>query len=172
MAQPFIGDVRLFAGNFAPRGYALCNGQLLSIAQYAALYQLIGTTYGGDGQQTFALPNLQSRVPVHQGNLQGGSTYLLGQVAGVEGVSLNSNQIPSHTHLPNCLSGTGASGSPVNMMWAGSALGNLYLNQTPTPPMQNPAFAPSGSSQPHSNIQPYQVLNYIIALEGAFPSRN
>src|ERR1700751_1131204 len=120
MSQPYLGEIRLFAGNFAPVGWALCNGQLLAISNNTALYQLIGTTYGGDGQTSFALPNLQSRVPIHQGNGAGLSPYLLGESAGVESVTLTVQQIPAHTHIPVCRSSGSDIPNPAGGFWGAS----------------------------------------------------
>jgi microcystin-dependent protein len=176
MGQPYVGEIRLFGGNFAPAGWAFCDGALISISQNSVLFQLIGTTYGGDGQQTFALPNLQSRLPVHQGTAPGG-TYTIGQTAGVETVTLSTQQMPSHNHLVNAATSQqvlSPSGSfPANATSPTQAGVLVYDVATPPPAVKlNPATIQlSGGSQPHSNIQPYLALNFIISLYGIFPSR-
>lgn len=166
MGQPYLGEIKLFAGNFAPVGWAFCDGQLLSIDQWSALFSLMGTTYGGDGQSTFALPNLQSRVPVHQSD-----EYSMGQTGGVEDVTLDIAQIPSHAHTANAItSAATAPGASGNLPAAGAGT-SLYSAQTPNTAMDPSAIAPTGGSQPHDNLQPYQALNFIIALEGIYPSQ-
>ncbi len=171
MSQPFIGEVRMFGGNFAPRGWAFCNGQLLSIAQNNALFALIGTTYGGDGQTTFALPNLRSRVPMHMGN-GAGTTATIGEMGGVESVTLTTNQIPNHTHTLQASTATGTSAAPAGNVLAASNAVKVYKAGTPANALAAQAMTNSGGNQPHNNIQPYQCVNFIIALEGIFPSRN
>jgi microcystin-dependent protein len=171
MSSPFIGDIRMFGGNFAPVGYAFCNGQLLQISQYDALFALIGTTYGGDGQTTFALPNLQGRLPVHAGQGPGLSSYVQGQQGGSESVTLTAQQIPTHTHAAQAQSGSGNQAAPGGGIWAASAQ-NQYSPNTPSAAMSSAAIAAAGSNQPHDNMAPFQVVNFIIALEGVFPSRN
>ena len=167
MGQPYIGEIRIFGGNFAPAGWAFCDGQLMPISENDALFTLIGTTYGGDGQETFALPNLQSRVPVH---MDQGNGYPLGQMAGVESVTLTTQQIPVHTH-PWLASEAAASALvPAGNMPA-EATKRFYLNATPSTPMAANAVLPSGGSQPHDNMQPYLVLNFIISLFGIFPQQ-
>lgn len=164
MGQPYVGEVRMFAGNFAPAGWAFCDGQLLPISENETLFQLIGTTYGGDGQSTFALPNLQSRIPVHQGN-----GYILSQMGGAETVTLTVSQIPSHTHVPVGSGNSGNLGSPLGGLWAKSAL-NAYSSGAPTGQMHAQAIGATGGSQPHDNMMPYLGMNYIISLFGIFPS--
>src|SRR4051812_24435498 len=162
----FLGEVRMFGGNFAPRGWALCAGQLMAISQNETLYALIGTTYGGDGVNTFGLPDLRGRIPVHQG-----SGFVIGQLAGSENVTLTSTQIPVHSHLAQGLSGDGTQPGPAGNIWATSALGQF----SPGPPnatMGAAAISPTGSTQPHSNMMPFLGINFIIALEGIFPSQN
>jgi microcystin-dependent protein len=165
MSDPYIGEIRLFAGNFAPVGWLLCQGQLLPISQFDALFNLIGTTYGGDGQTTFALPNLQSRMPVHQG-----SGYVLGQTGGVETVTLNNNQLPVHTHQP-VAAAVAASQSPSSAYWATYA-DNWYSSLAPVVPMAANALSVAGGNQPHENMSPYQVINFILATEGIYPPPN
>lgn len=165
MADPYIGEIRMFGGNFAPVGWLLCQGQSLPISQYDALFNLIGTTYGGDGQQTFLLPNLQSRVPLHVG-----PNYMLGQSGGSETVTLNTNQLPIHTHSPvgNTVATTP---SPNNAFWANYA-NQRYSDQAPAAAMAPNALSISGGNQPHNNMSPYQVINFIIATEGIYPPPN
>ena len=174
MSAPFIGQVLMFGGNFQIRGWAFCNGSLQSIANNAALFALIGTTYGGDGQNTFALPDLRSRVPVHQGQLGGGGNYTMGQQGGVESVTLTTAEIPAHNHLTNCNSGTATSINPAGGIWALAPDLDPYSNAPTGAVMKATAIAngPAGGSQPHSNIIPYLTVNYLIALEGIFPSQN
>jgi microcystin-dependent protein len=169
MGQSFIGEIRMFGGNFAPQGWAFCQGQLVPISENDALFNLIGTTYGGDGQTTFALPNLSSRVPVHQG-----AGFTLGQTGGEETVTLSVNQIPGHSHVPQCDSTNNSSNSPANTVWAGtSALKQFAV----APALANVAMAPqalspAGGSQPHDNMIPFLGINFIISLFGVFPSPN
>jgi microcystin-dependent protein len=156
----------MFGGNFAPVGWLFCQGQLLPIDQYDALFNLIGTVYGGDGQQNFALPNLQSRMPMHVG-----SGFVLGQGGGSESVTLNTNQLPVHTHQP--VANTAAMGSSPNGQFWASFIRTMYSSQTPPPdPMAANALTPAGGNQPHENMSPYQVINFIIATEGIYPPPN
>jgi microcystin-dependent protein len=171
MATPFIGEIRMFGGNFAPVGWAFCDGQLLAISQNDALFALIGTTYGGDGQTTFGLPDLRGRIPVHQGQGPGLSNYSLGEISGSENVTLTAQQIPAHTHAAQGQSATGNQAAPGGGVWAASAQ-NQFSANAPGAAMSNAAIGPAGGSQPHDNMAPYQVVNFIIALEGIFPSRN
>ena len=165
MAQPYVGEIRLFAGNFAPAGWMFCEGQLLPISENETLFNLIGTTYGGDGQSTFALPDLRGRVPIHQGN-----GFILAETGGAEEITLTTNQIPSHTHplLANASPGTTA--SPQGSVLAKTTTGFLYILENPTDNMAPNAIAPTGGSQPHTNFQPYLCVNHIISLFGIFPS--
>ncbi len=165
MSSPFIGEIRMFAGNFAPQGWAFCNGALMPIDQNTTLFQLIGTTYGGDGQTTFALPDLQSRVPVHVG--QG---FVLGQKAGVEQVTLTTSQLPAHTHVPQAQSANGNSQSPAGGVWAQNAL-NQYSPSAPDANTDPAALANAGGSQPHDNMIPFLCINFILSLFGVFPSQ-
>jgi microcystin-dependent protein len=169
MANPFIGEIKLVGFSFAPVGWAFCNGALVAIAQNPALFQLIGTTYGGDGQNTFGLPNLQGRVPIHFGN-----AFVQGQLGGSEGVSLTSQQVPNHAHTATqCSSKPGTSGTPTaGSIWAGSAKGSLYNNNAPSVNMAANTLGPAGNGQPHNNLQPSLAINYIIALEGIYPTQN
>jgi microcystin-dependent protein len=175
MADPFVGEIRPFAGNFAPAGWALCNGQLMSIAENTALFSLIGTTYGGDGQTTFALPDLQGRALIHQGTSPAGIPYVIGQRAGVETVTLTLAQLPAHAHgvSGSSVQGTSAAPGPTVAMAAGLTGQNLYdTNAISKVNLANQAVGPSGAGQPHDNRQPYLAVTYIISLFGIFPSRN
>jgi microcystin-dependent protein len=169
MGTPYVGEIRMFAGNFAPAGWMFCQGQTLPISENEILFNLIGTTYGGDGQTTFNLPDLQSRVPIHMGN-GGGSSYILAQTGGVESVTLTTQQIPAHSHTPLCNSGDGNQSSPANLLWAAQAGNSPYQNVPPTLPMAANAIKPTGGSQPHDNMVPFLVINFIISLFGVFPS--
>ena len=172
MSQPLIGQIIIFGGNFPPLGWASCNGQLLSIAQNSALFALIGTTYGGDGVNTFALPDLQSRVPISQGQGPGLQNYVMGQTGGLETVTLTINQIPAHAHTLACNTAVGNTTDPTNNYWAAQPALVQYAPPASTVLMKNTAIASSGGGLPHSNIIPYQAINYVIAVEGVFPSRN
>jgi microcystin-dependent protein len=164
MGTPYVGEIRMFAGNFAPAGWALCQGQILAISENDVLFTLIGTTYGGDGQTTFALPDLQSRVPVHVG-----PGFVQGQTAGVESVTLTTSQIPAHSHVPLCSSGAGTNASPQNDVWA-ALDSNIYSDVAPSVIMAPSALGSTGGSQPHDNMVPFLVINFIISLFGVFPS--
>ena len=165
MAQPYVGEIRMFAGNFAPAGWMFCEGQLLPISENETLFQLIGTTYGGDGESTFALPDLRGRIPIHQGN-----GFILAETGGVEEVTLTVNQIPAHTHP---LLASGDVGDQINC--AGALTGNSngvipYIEDVPTVNMNPLDIASVGGSQPHTNFQPYLCVDFIISLFGIFPS--
>jgi microcystin-dependent protein len=166
MSSPFIGEIRLFAGNFAPAGWAFCNGALIPISENDALFNLIGTTYGGDGQNTFALPDLQSRIPVHAG-----PGFALGQSGGVESVTLTTSQIPAHSHVPQCQSGTGNLPDPTGGVWAQPSTGTDYSDAAPGLIMDPAAIGSAGGSQPHDNMVPFLVINFILSLFGVFPSQ-
>lgn len=165
MAQPYVGEIRMFGGNFAPAGWMLCDGQLLPISENETLFQLIGTTYGGDGQETFALPNLQSRVPMHQGN-----GFVLAETGGVESVTLSTQQIPAHTHALLGSAVNGSQPSPGGNLLANSTVVTPYAPETPNQVMAATSITPVGGSQPHENLQPYLTINFIISLFGIFPS--
>jgi microcystin-dependent protein len=182
MSEPFIGQITMFGGNFAPRGYALCNGQLLSINQNQALFSLIGTFYGGNGVQNFALPNLQSRLSVHNGSGQGLSPYALGQSGGEPSVTLNRSQMPSHMHSLVATTGpanSGMVGSGVVPATSGGSHTPAHFyaavpqgGQPLVPHTMNPAVCGNaGGSQPHSNLMPSLCITFVIALQGIFPSR-
>jgi microcystin-dependent protein len=180
MSEPFLGEIRMTGWNFAANGWALCNGQLLPISQNSALFSLLGTTYGGNGQTTFALPNLQGRVPIHQGAGAGLSPYVTGQSAGAESVSLLIGQIPQHNHLIGVSNLAGAIPDPTNAILAQGNSGSDrapvpvsdYISSAPTGTLAPAAISMAGGNQPHSNIQPYLCVNFIIALQGIFPARS
>jgi microcystin-dependent protein len=168
MSSPYVGEIRMFAGNFAPVGWALCDGQLLAISENETLFNLIGTTYGGDGENTFGLPDLQGRFPAHQGN-----SYVIGQSAGVESVTLTLNQMPAHNHAAVCSAGGGNVASPSGAYWSTDPQGNTAAyNEADGSAMAGTALALAGSGQPHDNRQPYLGMNFIISLFGIFPSES
>jgi microcystin-dependent protein len=169
MSEPFLGQIILVPYNFAPRGWAFCSGQILPIAQNTALFSLLGTTYGGNGQTTFALPDLRGRVPLSAGQGPGLSNYDLGQSAGTENVTLTVNQLPAHTHPLGASLSDPTTQKPQNTYLAN---GNAYTAAAPDTSMGPLAVQNTGGSQPHEILQPYLTLNYCIALEGIFPSRN
>jgi microcystin-dependent protein len=165
MAQPYVGEIRIFAGNFAPAGWALCYGQLLAIAENDTLFALIGTTYGGDGQTTFGLPDLRGRIPLHQG-----SGFVLAQMGGQETGTVLAPQRPPHTHGAAATSGPGNSDSPGGAnAWAAAAT-PLYSSAATNAQMNATALSVTGGNQPHDNMSPYLTINYIISLFGIFPS--
>jgi microcystin-dependent protein len=171
VSEPFVGEIRMFGFNFPPQGWALCDGQLLSISQNAALFSLLGTTYGGDGESTFALPDLRSRVPVSQGQGDGLSSYAEGQAGGTETVTLAAAQMPAHTHAVNASSSPAASERPAGRVLARSP-DHSYIPEPDTDTVMNAKMiGAAGNSQPHDNIQPYLALNFCIALQGVFPAR-
>jgi microcystin-dependent protein len=165
MAQPYVGEIRMFAGNFAPAGWMFCEGQPLPISEYETLFQLIGTTYGGDGQSTFALPDLRGRVPIHQGN-----GFVLAETGGAEEITLTVNQIPSHNHA-FLASADPATVSNVQSNVIGTPLtATPFFAASPTLALAPQSVSPIGGSQPHTNFQPYLCLNFIISMFGIFPS--
>ncbi|HEX8167380.1 MAG TPA: tail fiber protein [Beijerinckiaceae bacterium] len=175
MPQPYIGEIRMFAGNFAPAGWMFCEGQTLPIAENDALFTLIGTTYGGDGQETFNLPNLASRVPIHMGTSPSGATYQLAEMAGTEQETLTTQQMPTHNHLVQTTTAQGVA-SPVGAVFAlanSSQQGvNVYINsEDPNTTLTPSTIGPAGGSQPHENVQPFLCINFIISLFGIFPSQ-
>jgi microcystin-dependent protein len=170
MAQPYIGEIRMFAGTYAPAGWLFCSGQVLPISENETLFQLIGTTYGGDGESSFALPNIQSRVPMHRGNGPDGVTYPLAQMAGTEQETLTTQQIPSHTHSFLVSTNPANTNSPVGNVLGEQGTINLFLVDSPNQAMKPGSLTPVGGSQPHDNTQPYLCINYIISLFGIFPS--
>jgi microcystin-dependent protein len=171
MANPFIGEIRMFAGNFAPEGWAFCQGQTLAIAASSALFDLIGTTYGGNGEQTFNLPDLRGRFPIHQGFSQ--ESFVIGQLSGAETVTLTTNQLPAHSHPAACSPGTGDSEGPAGNFWSTDPAGNTAAyNESGAAMMSAGATAPTGGGQPHDNMSPFLVINFIISLVGIFPSQS
>jgi microcystin-dependent protein len=174
MADPFLGEIRMFAGNFAPTGWALCNGQLLAISQNTALFAILGTQFGGDGVQTFGLPDLRGRVPLNQGQGPGLSNYVVGENGGSESVTLISNQMPQHNHLLNVDNGGGGKNTPSgNFLGAvsSSASEKFYSAGPANAQMSQNSIGMAGGSQPHENRQPFLCVSFIIALQGIFPSR-
>ena len=175
MSDPYVGEIRMFGGTFAPQGWMFCEGQLLAIAEFETLFNLIGTTYGGDGQSTFALPDLRGRVPVHMGQGPGLSSYLLAQAAGVETVTLNANQIPPHTHgaVTLCHCGKGSSTAPASHFSAKDTADPLYGQPDGSTTMAVGAatVAAAGGNQPHDNLQPFTCVSFIISMFGIFPSQ-
>ena len=166
MAQPYVGEIRMFAGNFAPAGWMFCEGQLLPISENETLFQLIGTTYGGDGQSTFALPDLRGRIPIHQGN-----GFILAETGGVESVTLTTQQIPIHTHAFLASADTATSNNPSGQVLAATtgATVSAYGTDAPKTTLLASMLQPAGGSQPHTNFQPYLCVNFIISLFGIFP---
>lgn len=171
---PYIGEIALFAFNFAPQGWALCQGQILAISQNTALFSILGTTYGGDGKSTFALPDLRGRVPFHAGHSQGPglSERLLGETDGQETSTLLISEMPAHTHVPRCVNAIGDDYGPAGVVWAEDAGGNPQYGSARSGTVATSALTLTGQTQPHNNMAPYLTLNYCIALEGAFPPRN
>jgi microcystin-dependent protein len=165
MAQPYVGEIRMFGGSFAPAGWQFCDGTLLPISEYETLFNLIGTTYGGDGQSTFAVPDLRGRIPLHQGN-----SFTLAETGGVETVTLTVNQIPAHTHAFLATTSAATDANPGGNVAAQAGTFFPYLNVPPSVPMA-PAISPVGGSQPHNNFQPYLCISFIISLFGIFPSQ-
>ncbi len=166
MAQPYVGEIRMFAGNFAPQGWEFCAGQLLPISENDTLFNLIGTTYGGDGQNTFALPDLRGRLPVHQD-----SGFILGQKGGAEEVTLTVNEMPGHSHTLDASINLPTLSSPAGNV-TGQAAAKFYRAGAPGVEMSGSSILPSGGSQSHENVQPFLCLNFIISLFGIFPSPN
>ena len=171
MAQPYVGEIRMFAGNFAPNGWMFCEGAPLAIAENEVLFQLIGTTYGGDGEETFNLPNLASRVPIHMGTGPDGTTYQLGEMAGTEQETLTVQQIPNHTHALTASESVASLQPPVSAVLAQSTVADMYIQDTPDGALAASSVQPVGGSQPHENTQPFLCINFIISLFGVFPSQ-
>lgn len=165
MAQPYVGEIRMFGGTFAPAGWLFCDGQLLSITENETLFQLIGTTYGGDGQTTFALPDLRGRLPVHQG-----SGVVLAETGGAETVTLTTSQVPSHAHPVVAATDLATQSAPAGAVVAQSTVADLYIEDGPGADLAANALTPVGGSQPHTNLQPYLCISFIISLFGIFPS--
>jgi len=172
MAQPYVGEIRMFAGNFAPAGWMFCEGQLLPISENETLFQLIGTTYGGDGQETFALPDLRGRIPIHNGTGDSGTSYVLAQPGGAEAITLTASQIPSHNHAVAATADLADTAIPTDAYLSTTATGNkIYSTANPTIALHTSEISPSGGSQPHDNFQPYLCVDFIISLFGTFPSQ-
>jgi microcystin-dependent protein len=165
MAQPYVGEVRMFAGNFAPAGWMFCEGQLLPISEYETLFQLIGTTYGGDGESTFALPDLRGRIPLHQGN-----GFILAETGGAEEITLTVSQIPAHSHPFLVSTNIANESSPEGNVLAQSPAADLYIEDVSNVNLAPNAISQVGGSQPHNNFQPYLCVDFIISLFGIFPS--
>jgi microcystin-dependent protein len=179
MSDPYLGEIRMTGFNFAPVGWALCNGQTLPISQYSALFALLGTTYGGNGITTFNLPDLQGRVPIHWGNGAGLSPYVIGENGGTESVTLLNNQMPLHNHLMNVNNAAGNSPDPINKILGETAnearppvLTQTYTSNASTGTLAPTAISTAGGNLPHPNLQPFLTVNFIIALAGIFPSRS
>ncbi|GAA4503793.1 phage tail protein [Pseudaeromonas paramecii] len=169
--EPYLGEIRIFGGNYAPAGWAFCSGQLLPVSGNEALYALLGTTYGGNGQTTFALPDLRGRLPLHLGQASSGQNYPLGARGGAEQVNLSEAQLPAHTHQAKG-SANGSVGSPQAACWAATSAVPAYSTVTPTTHMGPQAVMPTGGSQPHDNLMPSLGLSFIIALQGIYPTPN
>lgn len=165
MAQPYVGEIRMFAGNFAPAGWMFCEGQLLPISENETLFQLIGTTYGGDGQSTFALPDLRGRIPIHQGN-----GFILAENGGAEEITLTVNQIPAHTHAMQATTSNASASNAGGNLLAQIPSYTPYIAASPNSALSPNAIGPVGGSQPHTNFQPYLCVDFIISLFGIFPS--
>jgi len=176
MSEPFVGEIRIFSLNFAPRGWAFCNGQILPIAKNTALFSLLGTQYGGDGKTTFALPNLKDSAPLHQGQGPGLSPRTIGEAGGEAAVTLTGSELPAHPHAARCSSVPGLQPGPANNVWsslpARPTPPSVYSNAGPNVAMNPGALAPVGGNQPHNNLSPYLGLNFCIALQGIYPARN
>ena len=166
MAQPYVGEIRMFAGNFAPAGWMFCEGQLLPISEYETLFNLIGTTYGGDGQSTFALPDLRGRVPIHQGD-----GFILAETGGAEEITLTVSQIPAHSHPFLATTSVGNQANPLNQVLSESPTIKMYMEDVVDSAMAPQAISAVGGSQPHTNFMPYLCVDFIISLFGIFPSQ-
>jgi microcystin-dependent protein len=164
---PYIGEIRMFAGNFAPSGWMFCEGQILPISENDTLFNLIGTAFGGDGEETFALPDLRGRIPMHAG-----SGYVYAQSGGVEEVTLTTAQIPNHSHALLASTNQGAASNPQGALLADGLGATLYIEEAPNTPLAATALNPVGGSQPHTNFQPYLCVNFIISLFGLYPVQN
>lgn len=171
MSEPFVGEIRMFAGNFAPRGWAFCDGQLLAVSQNDALFSLLGTIYGGDGRTTFGLPDMRGRIPLHQGTGPGLSPRRLGSKGGAEKVTLTTNQLASHTHDMNANTAAATTDAPQGKVVAKPGF-NLYREIAQNSDFETNMIANTGGSQPHSNLMPTLCVNFIIALYGIYPSRH
>src|SRR5688572_23777976 len=172
MAQPFIGEIRMFGGNFPPNGWMFCDGATIPISENDALFILIGTTYGGDGEETFNLPNLQSRIPIHQGTGAGGVLRQMGEMAGVESVTLTTQQIPIHNHALLASTDTGTAINPLGGILGAGASVQTFRPAAGNSAANSQSITPVGGNQPHDNMQPFLCVNYIISLFGLFPTQN
>ena len=172
MSEPFVGEIRMFAGNFAPRGWAFCDGQLLAVSQNDALFSLLGTIYGGDGRTTFGLPDLRGRIPIHAGHGPGLSERRLGAKGGEEKVTLTVNQLPSHTHTAEGSSGNGIDPNPQGNFQAASTVVDAYYDGPPDSNMAATSISKVGGSRSHTNLMPFLCVHFIIALVGIYPSRH
>lgn len=171
MSEPFVGEVRMFAGNFAPRGWAFCDGQLLAVSQNDALFSLLGTIYGGDGRTTFGLPDLRGRIPIHSGEGPGLSPRRLGSKGGSEKETLTVNQLPSHTHPANATTSTATTRDPIGNTFA-EATADVYTTESGIQALASDAITQVGGSRSHTNLMPFLCVNFIIALVGIYPSRH
>lgn len=172
MSQPYVGEIRIFAGNFAPSGWMFCDGSLLPISLYDTLFTLIGTTYGGDGQSTFGLPDLRGRIPVHAGQGPGlSSNYPIGQMAGQDQVTITTSAMPAHVHALAANTGTGHVAQPQGAYPAAHRDFNAFVAAAPNQGMASPATTSAGGSQPHENLPPYLCVTFIISLFGIYPSQ-
>jgi microcystin-dependent protein len=171
MSSPYIGEIRMFGGNFAPAGWALCAGQLVPISENDTLFNLIGTTYGGDGQETFGLPDLRGRVLVHQGTYLG-NTFVMGQMGGTESVTINASQLPAHSHAAMASLDAGTQPTVEGSVPASSNVVKIYAAGGANSPMATQMIGPVGGSQPHENMQPFLCINFIISLYGIYPTQN
>jgi microcystin-dependent protein len=178
MSDQYVGEIRIFTGDFAPLGWAPCNGQFMSISQHTALFSLLGTTYGGDGRTTFALPDLRDKAPLQAGRGNGLSPRDLGESGGAAAVTVTAAQMPSHTHAVNCVSGGGDQNTPVGTIWAEAHVSRQGIPMyaagasSGAPQMGAQALASAGGNQPHNNLPPTLALNFIIALQGVYPPRS
>ena len=172
MSEPFVGEIRMFAGNFAPRGWAFCDGQLLAVSQNDALFSLFGTIYGGDGRTTFGLPELRGRIPIHAGSGPGLSPRNLGAKSGTEKEALTTAQLPSHSHAMRANTGLANQTSPAGHVLAQSSTLNQYFETAPSVDLGASTVVAIGGSQSHDNIQPFLCIHFIVALSGIYPSRN
>lgn len=172
MSEPFVGEIRMFAGNFAPRGWAFCDGQLLAVSQNDALFSLLGTIYGGDGRTTFGLPDMRGRLPIHAGTGPGLSPRRLGAKLGSENETLTVNQMPSHTHPMRAATTAGTDNNPQGKMTAESPSLDIYVEDSQTVNLSSEAITSVGGSRSHSNLMPFLCINFIIALFGIYPSRH
>jgi microcystin-dependent protein len=172
MTEPFVGEIRMFAGNFAPSGWAYCDGQLLQVSQNDALFSLLGTIYGGDGRTTFGLPDLRGRLPIHHGSGLGLTPRPLGQKSGEENVTLNTNELPSHTHAMKASTAVGTQNNPAGEFLGASPTVRVFRPGAPAVPLNAASITSLGGSQNHTNLMPFLCINFIIALFGIYPSRN